>query len=645
MCGFVGFSGRGNEALLQRMTDAVAHRGPDDQGLWLRDGGRVGLGHRRLSIIDVSCLGHQPMSDQEGRVTIAFNGEIFNYRELRATLEAEGHDFRSTSDTEVLLHLYLARREGMLPMLNGMFAFALWDEKERALLLARDGVGVKPLYYSEGPDGVIFGSEIKALLEDPSVPRDIDLTAVKDYLTYLWCPAPGTLLRAVRKALPGEALWVRDGRVEKRWNFYRLPVAADQPEANLEETIAELDHQLEAAVQRQLIADVPVGAFLSGGLDSSAVVAYARKHYRAPLQCFAIGFQGSDYEAEGFANDIPYAREIAKHLGVNLNVLYTDASMAQHLGDMVYYLDEPQADFAPLYVQLIAREARKMGIKVLLSGAGGDDVFGGYRRHLALQLERYWSWLPLSLRKSAASGSRMVPVGHAFGRRFSKAMRYAHLDGDERLASYFRWVSEGSVESLFTAEARREISSRDPLVESLRDIPASADPLAKMLFLEQRFFVPDHNLNYTDKLSMAEGIEVRVPLLDIELIRFASTIPVKWKQKGSEGKWIFKKTMEKHLPRHVIYRPKTGFGAPLRTWLRTDLRPMLEDLLSEEAVRRRGIFEPAVVRALVADEVSGRADASYLLLSLMCIELWFRKFIDERAPVAASANFGLRAWS
>ena len=632
MCGIVGFSGAFAPENLARANDAQAHRGPDDDGQFVDAAARVGLGHRRLSILDLSPTGHQPMLAGDGSVVLVLNGEIYNYRELRAGLEAGGYRFRGTSDTEVLLALYLRDGAAMLPRLNGMFALALWDRREGALLIARDALGVKPLYYSESNAGVAFASELKALLQLVPAARDLDPVALHRYLTFLYCPGDRTPLRAVRKVQPGEALLVREGRVARRWSWYELPIVRGVRGDLLErDAVPETTAALRRAVHRQLVADVPVGAFLSGGLDSSAVVAFAREQTPG-IRCFTIETRGG--QEEGTADDLPYARRVAQHLQVPLDVVTIDADrMAADVQMLVAQLDEPLADPAPLNVLYISALARQHGMKVLLSGAGGDDLFGGYRRHAAVTYESAWRWLPRSIRAGLESATSRLDRRRPLSRRLARMFAGAGLSGDARLASYLSWTSDRDLLPLYTPAFREGAlgeSAAGPLLDFLAPLPGDTPPLARLLALEQRFFLPDHNLTYTDKMSMAAGVEVRVPFLDLDLVEHAARVPASLKQRGTTGKWILKKAMEPYLPRDVIHRPKTGFGAPLRRWLREDLRPLMNDVLSPARLVNRGLFEPAAVQRLVARNDSGAVDAAYTLLSLMCIEIWCRTYLDGR---------------
>lgn len=619
---------------LQVSLRTIAHRGPDDSGVWANASAGVGLGHVRLSILDLSSLGHQPMESIDGQVVIAFNGEIFNFRELRDDLEARGYSFRGHSDTEVLLQLYIADGEAMLPRLNGMFAFAIWDARRQALFVARDDMGVKPLYFTQTTQGVLLASEMKALLPFPGVSRQINPVALRDHLTYLWASAPQTMLAGVFKLPPGDALLVQGGRITRQWHWADNPALQPIMVRSDAVAIAQVREAVRTAVQRQMVADVSVGAFLSGGLDSSAVVALARQAVpETRLQCFTIAMDAAGEQQEGIVSDLPYARAVAAHLDVDLHVVQASPAMADELVNMVWHLDEPQADPAALNTLFISRLAREKGIKVLLSGSGGDDIFTGYRRHYALQTERYWAGLPHGLRAGMAGLARQLPTGTVLGRRVRKALSYADLDGDARIASYFQWLDNAWVDRLLTPDLRAASRRPEPLVASLAELPDSVPRLNRMLYLECRHFLTDHNLNYTDKMSMAAGVEVRVPLLDPDLVRLAFSLPLNQKQRGRQGKWVLTEAMRGILPDQVLNRPKTGFGAPLRQWLRGPLRALLNDTLSSSALRRRGLFDPVGVQQLIVDDAAGRVDGSYALLALLCVELWCQRFIDQRGSL------------
>jgi asparagine synthase (glutamine-hydrolysing) len=617
------------------MNTAIAHRGPDDSDVWWDANDRIGLAHRRLAIIDLTAAGRQPMWDNTRQVVIVFNGEIYNYRELTRDLRRSGYQFNSASDTEVILNLYLRDGDRCLDLLNGIFAFALWDVKKKRLLVGRDGPGVKPLYYFSGPAGFAFASELKALCCLPEMDRTLDFTALSHYLTYLYCPSPRTPLRNVHKLEPGCALVVEEGRITKSWRFWRLPVTAPLRGRSLSDLQEELEMRLSHAVKRQMIADVPVGAFLSGGLDSSALAVFARQYAAGRrLHCFTIGFRDTLAASEGFPDDLPYAQKVAEHLEMPLHVIWSGSDMSDQFERMVFQLDEPQPDPAALNVLKIAQLAQSHGVKVLLSGAGGDDLFSGYRRHRALALERWWSWLPQPVRVAIQRTSELAPRHGPVGRRFAKAFQFAGESSERRMAGYFAWLDPRIVSGLFNPAIEGLSDPFEPLLGALRELPSGIEPLAQMLNLEKRFFMADHNLNYTDKMAMAAGVEVRVPFLDPDLMRFAAGLPTELKQRGSVGKWLFKKTMEVHLPREIIYRPKTGFGAPLRHWMQHELREHFDHALSSETIRRRGIFDPAAVSRLVKMDREGSVDAAYPLFGLVCIETWCRRFLDQGvAPV------------
>lgn len=639
MCGIVGVCGDFfHPGLVDAMGVAVAQRGPDGSGTFEDPVARIGLGHRRLAILDLSDAASQPMHSACGRWVLVFNGEIYNYRELRGDLEAAGEHFVSSGDTEVLLKGLIRFGDGFLERLNGMFALGIWDRNERTLLLARDPLGVKPLYVGSHGGGLAFASEIKALLPIRDLPRDVDHAAIHNYLAHLWSAGPATPIRAIRKVQPGEALRICDGHVVRRWRYYDLPYG-QSPFAGSEDEIAEeLLERLAAAVKRQMVSDVPLGAFLSGGLDSSAIVALMRKAAPdQPVHCYTIGLPGK--ENDGFTDDLPYARRVAGVLGVDLTEISIDPGMIDRLAEMIYLLDEPQADPAPINALLIAEQARMDGYKVLMSGAGGDDVFSGYRRHRLVSIDHWLARLPQGIRRALANAADAIASGDfttsmaavPLLRRLLKACSGIDMDGDRRLASYFVWGSERMRRRLYAPEMANAVTEVDtdlPMLEALARIPNEHDPLNRLLFLEKSFFLPDHNLNYTDKMGMAAGIEARVPLVDIDIVNFATRIPPRMKQRGSVGKAIFKRAMEPLLPHDVIYRPKSGFGAPLRHWLRTDLAPLVDEMLHSRRLRERGLFDQKALQRLVELDRSNHVDASYTIFSVLCIELWCQMFLD-----------------
>ena len=628
MCGIVGIFG-GDLNSLNSANSLISHRGPDDDGIYINRTLNIGLGHRRLSILDTSSFGHQPMFSDDGKLVLVFNGEIYNYKELRSDLKRKGFVFQGKSDTEVLLKLYLSEGKKMLSKLNGIFTFAILDINSELLFLARDALGVKPLYYSTEDNVFAFASEIKALLKLIPNNKELDVESINRYLSFLWCPGDGTPLKSVKKLLPGEAIIVKNGCITDKWLWYKLPIL-NNTNKNLDKgrSISGVTKYLRQAVHRQMVADVPLGAFLSGGLDSSAVVAFA-KEVNPDIRCFSIETKGK--QDKGFVADLPYAKRVAKHLNVSLDVVSIESHrMASDLESMIVQLDEPLADPAALNVLYISQLAREQGIKVLLSGAGGDDLFTGYRRHYALQLERYWGWLPKSVRTGLKGITKNLNTDNSINRRIVKMFNGAGLNSRDRLINYFRWSDDSLLQSLYSPEFRQQLAgsnSNQVMQDFLEPILTSASSLDQMLALEQRFFLTDHNLNYTDKMSMAAGVETRVPFLDLDLVNFAARIPDKFKQKGSVGKWVLKKAMEPYLPKEVIYRPKTGFGAPLRTWIKHDLQELLRDVLSPDSLNKRGLFSSKAVQQLILDN-NNKIDASYTLFSLLCIEIWCRHYID-----------------
>ena len=650
MCGIVGYQTTQETGSLDlaESLSALSHRGPDDSGAAYDSNCGVGLGHTRLAILDLSESGRQPMTSQDGSTTIIFNGEIYNFIELRKRLLSLGYNFKGASDTEVLLNCYLESRKtgqpisDMLRTLNGIFALAIWDRETNILLLARDALGVKPCYYKVSRNGVTFASEIKAMpqlnVDSPTgaTHDDVDHVALERYLTYLWCPGEQTPVLSVKKVSPGSVVIIKNGRITRKLRWYKAPghkKSGDTRRSFNDKPgpyISQLQGILRDAVRKQLVSDVPVGAFLSGGLDSSSIVALAQTELTR-LPCFTI--RANFPEQEGFADDLQYAQLVARHLNVPLDIVTIEATeMADALPGMVAQLDEPLADPAPLNVLYISQLARDNGIKVLLSGAGGDDLFTGYRRHQALVAEKYWAWLPSCIRVALEQATIKLPERNPSLRRLKKLFVGASLSPDDRMYNYFRWNRRADLYELFTDDFKSKLSddsAEEVFREYLSDIPQDTDRLEKMLALEQKFFLADHNLTYTDKMSMATGVEVRVPFLDPDLVQFAASVPASLKMRRFETKWLLKKAMEPHLPRQIIYRPKSGFGAPLRYWLKNDLNDWLRAILSTQNLKNRGFFDASAVQRLIEENFTGQKDAAYTLFALACVELWCQRFIDS----------------
>lgn len=638
MCGIAGYLGAYPPEVARRMAGRIVHRGPDDEGFFFDPDAGLALAHRRLSILDPSPAGHQPMADASGRYIVCYNGEIYNFPELKRDLESRGVRFRSNCDTEAIVELYARSGVDCFAKLDGIFSLAIWDRQNRELVIARDGVGVKPLYICRTASGFAFASEMKALLELPDLNRDIDPAAATAYLSFLWSPGSRTMLRSVEKLAPGSWRGLTVEGAERAGVFYRLPDPRPVGGRSDAKLIEGTRRAVATAVERQMLSDVEVGAFLSGGLDSSALVAFAREHTQGNrLQCFTIDYRESAEEAGELVPDLPYARKAAAHLGVELHEVQVDAGMAGDFERLIYQLDEPTADPAALNSLYIAELARSKGIKVLLSGTGGDDIFTGYRRHEAARLDGLWDLAPAFLRSAIGAAAGHLPATSTSSRRLRKLLEGIGSPRERRLSAYFEWLSpEAAALLLRDPPPGIAHSARAPLLDALDEL-RGASAVDQVLRLDQLFFLTDHNLNYADKTGMAAGVEIRVPYLDRDLMEWAASLPSNAKMRGGVTKWALRKAMETILPHEVIYRPKTGFGVPLRAWLRGGMRPMMEELLAAPSIEARGLFNVAAVGDLKDDTLAGRRDGGYTLLALMAIELWSRKFIDIGSPTELSA--------
>ena len=626
MCGIVGFLGKWRESLLHRMVDSLRHRGPDGSGLVHDAAAGLGLGHTRLSIIDLSDAAAQPMRTPDGRYVITYNGEIYNYRALRRELADQGVEFRTESDTEVLLHLFARYGLDCVERLDGIFAFAIWDAAARRLSLARDHLGIKPLYYADLPGGFLFASELKTLVLCSDLPRDIDPVAVADHMGYAWSAGGNTMLKSVRKLRPGTTLTVDAGGVRAR-RYYRTPLAGGVP-ADPDTTPARLGALIDEVVRDQMVADVDVGALLSGGVDSSAVVAAmcrATDPARITTFCAAVG-DGAG-EADNFGDDVTHARDVARRLGVTLVEVPTEAALVDELPGMVWALDDPSADFAALQTRMLAAEARRNGIKVLLSGVGGDDLFTGYGRHTAALIYAMLDRVPGARPLFARLLARADP-GTIRGRRLRRVGDLLGLNEDDMLAEAMSFSAvTGPGRMALMAPGSREGLSADgvpgPIRDSL-DATRGLHPVERLLDLELNGFLPDLNLNYTDKMAMREGVEIRVPLIDTRMVSFAAALPLGARIGLRRTKKILRDSQRDRLPAGVLTRPKQGFGVPIRTWLKGPARPLLEDLTAPATLAARGLFEPRAVARLREDFLAGRVDAAQTLFPLMATELWCR---------------------
>jgi asparagine synthase (glutamine-hydrolysing) len=629
MCGIVGIIDKNQPPeLIVGCKANISHRGPDDSGVYYD--GVLALGHQRLAIQDLSAAGHQPMLSSDENFVIIFNGEIYNHTEIRQSLKTK-YNFKSTSDTETILYGFIEYGVAIFEKLNGIFAVAIFDKNKQQLIIARDHFGVKPLYYCLTSSRFSFSSEIKAL---PQFDTTLDYEALVNYIHFLWSPAEKTPFKDIKKLLPGyyATISINDLSTFELTKYYEIPFKGQYDTKTEEEWIEALDQKLQQAVRRQLLSDVPVGFFLSGGLDSSAIVAIARKISGKKLKCYTI--DDSESGKEGFVGDLHYAKLVAKYLDVDLEIIEAKADIISDFDKMIYHLDEPQADGAPLHVLNICKKAREQGYVVLLGGAGGDDLFSGYRRHQALAYDHYFDKIPVALRKQL---QRFVFLhwfdgNNGFSRRIRKLLRLADKSSIERMAGHFEWIDLKKNKHLFKPSIRKTVEEYYPnsiLIDALRGIPDEKDPLNQMLFWEMKYFLTDHNLNYTDKLGMAVGVEIRVPFLDKELVEFSTTIPPILKMKGKTTKYLLKKVMERYLPQEVIYRSKTGFNVPLRQWISGELSAMIEERLSPLMLDKVGVFDAIEVQKLVSDVKKGKIDAAYSILSLLTIQSYCLQFIHE----------------
>ena len=623
ICGKMSLDGRGNvnPALISGMLRTIAHRGPDGEGIHVS--GAAGLGHRRLAIIDLDT-GQQPLSNEDGTVWITFNGEIYNYRELRQELLASGHIFKTQSDTEVIVHLYEERGAACVEKLRGMFAFALWDERNKTLVLARDRVGIKPLYYAQTNHSVVFGSEIKAILADPEVDRRILPEMIDRFLTFQYLPGEETLFRGIRKLAPGSYMVVRKGRVKihQYWDLHFKPVAR-----GVRDAAEELLGLLEESVKMHMISDVPVGFLLSGGVDSTAVLGLAVGKTDKPLSTFTLGFS-----ANGITDERPYARLAARTYGSEHHEMTISAKQFQDfLPEYVWHMEEPVCEppaIALFYVSQLAKDH----VKVLLSGEGGDEAFAGYQNYRSLLwLERLKKALGplrgtvsssllhlnrlLSLDKVAKFAPLLqIPFGSYYYSRTSSPLSFFNSRSD--------WLySDGFAQCV----------DHDRSVRVLGDCLDNTNgysTLSKMLYIDTKTWLTDDLLVKADKMTMANSIELRVPLLDHKVLEFAASLPDNHKVRGFTTKFIAKKVLERRVPEPILNRRKTGFPVPYASWLRTDMRKWLVDLLLDRRTLERGYFNRKAIEFLLVESASyGRYSKE--LFSLAVLELWHRIFLEQ----------------
>ena len=624
MCGIYGRVSR-TGSLAVSLHDRLAvkcltHRGPDDEGMW--HGPRAVLGMRRLSVIDLAT-GHQPIANETGTIHVVYNGEIYNFLDIRRELESLGHAFATNSDTEVIVHGYEQWGAAVLDRLNGMFAIALWDGRNDELFIARDRLGIKPLYYFLDHERVIFASEIKAILAHPDISREIEPKGLLNYLSYGHAVGADTMFRGIRKLLPGHVLRSRGAQLDIRawWN----PVPGTPTTMPEEECAAEVRRLLEDSVRLRLISDVPIGAFLSGGLDSSAVVAIMTRLMNRPVDTFSIGF-----DLGGAYNELPDARLMSQHCGTNHHeVLVKPKQLADALQTLVYHFDEPFGDAAAFPTYLVSRLARQH-VTVALTGEGGDELFGGYRRYPAARFLR---------RLRLATGGLIAPMlSPALAlprfRRVKKLIEAAKVEDDvARYAMFLRTFTDEGLRQLLDARMAAAIESYDAL-ESYRRYFAEAagtDEMNQYMYVDTKTWLPDTYLEKVDKTSMAVSLEARVPLLDYRLVEFAMSLPSRYKIRNGVTKKVLRDAVRDLLPQRTMTKPKHGFAVPTDPWFRGELRDFAYGVLSDRTTRQRGFFNPAEIERLWANHQSGREVRDAHLWLLLNFELWARQYLDQRA--------------
>ncbi|HEV7698675.1 MAG TPA: asparagine synthase (glutamine-hydrolyzing) [Pyrinomonadaceae bacterium] len=637
MCGIAGLISHDPAARMPACLAAIEHRGRDDEGVYLSEpfgASRACLGHRRLSIIDTSAAGHQPMLTEDRRYALILNGEIYNYRELKTELESAGESFHTASDTEVLLKAFRKWGAQCLDKLNGMFAFAVWDDVEKQLTLARDRAGIKPLFYAETADGFAFGSEIKAILASGLITAELDHESLNQALTFLWPVPPRTMFRGVSQLLPGHyGIW-RDGKFTTH-EWWDLDFSVEEKAADEKLWTERVVDTLDRVTDLEMVADVPVGAFLSGGVDSSSIVAMMKRHTSGKVSAYTTGISADDLAYDIIPDDVEWSRKVAKLLDINYHETLLTPDLADLLPLLVRHQEAPIIDMAiPSY--LISKQARATET-VMLSGMGGDEVFAGYPRQMAMQLAGITDVVPMALRRPVMSTIESLLPGGRKGRftapmrNAKKFARSAAMDFEERYLGFGTYFTDEMKRGLYVADLGAQDSTFDAYsshrehFEKCRDVT----PLNRLLYVDFKTFMPALNLDTTDRTSMAANLEVRVPFLNKEMLDLTARLPSSLKIKGLKRKYILKKAAEQVLPRDVVWRKKAGFGAPIRSWLRGGLKPMVDELLSGSQIRSRGLFDPSAVRSIIEANLSGREDYNLHVFFLLTLELWFCEFLDK----------------
>jgi asparagine synthase (glutamine-hydrolysing) len=630
MCGIYGYLSLKTSIdprILRSMGDTLRHRGPDDEGEMIGDDGdsSVGFGHQRLSIIDLSPAGRQPMSNRDGSIWITYNGEIYNFKILREELERKGYQFRSNSDTEVIIHLYEELGIRCLERLNGMFAFALWDRHEKTLFLARDRIGKKPLHYALSGEGIVFASELKALLAHPSIPREIDLKSLNRYLTYEYVPAPDTIFKSIKKLEPGHYLLYRRG-VRELIQYWDIPLTDNPMGYKTEVEYAEdLRERLATAVKARLVADVPVGVFLSGGLDSSMIAALATRA-NSKLECFSIGFDEPSFD------ESRYAREVARALNAKHQLMiFSTRELLDTIHKLPDLLDEPLADASILPTYLLSKFASQR-VKVALSGDGGDELFAGYPTYQAHKLVTYYDSLPLFVKTALRSIASHLPVSHNNISTEFKIKQFLKGAGVASEIRFFIWMgafTDGEKRQLLSDEVKSELRRYNTYEDIFNYISKSklTNDMERILYLSMKLYLQDDLLVKVDRTSMANSLEVRCPLLDYEFVEFVCGLPMFYKLNGLKTKYLFKRAAAGFLPASIIRRPKKGFGIPVSRWLCGELKDLMMRHLNQETIERQGLFDWTYVKSLVDAHLRRVADHRKLLWPLIVFQIWHEKFV------------------
>jgi asparagine synthase (glutamine-hydrolysing) len=626
MCGIAGkvdFTGRPvSEAVLRRMCDAIVHRGPDAEGYHCEP--YIGLGERRLAIIDLSEQANPPLSNEDDAAWIVFNGEIYNFRELRSGLREEGHVFRTKTDTEVILHLYEKHGVECLSHLRGMFAFAIWDSRKRILFAARDRFGEKPFFYSRTPAAFVFGSSLNALIADSDVTSDPSFTAIDSYLSHQYVPSPLTAFAGIFKLPPAHYL-LCDSQGDLKIARYWSPPVGEKTRAGEAEISTELVRLLRDSVRGRMISDVPLGVFLSGGIDSGTVAALMAMESSRPVQTFSIGFEDESID------ELSYARKMAERYGTDHHEFVVKPSTAEVLPLLVRHYGEPFADSSAIPTYYVSKLAREQ-ITVALSGDGGDESFSGYEHYPDTDRWSPADFVPLPVRRQVSGAMQSLLESLPYGNLTSRMNRAWQMVGatlPDRYRTHLSIVKEDEKRACYTPYFRSLLEGSNG-TSHLQDLPwdKSMDRFDWMARHDQNFYLPDCLMVKTDVASMANSLEVRCPFLDHKLVEFAATIPSSLKRKGRSGKAILKRAVRNLFPADVLQKPKTGFSVPLSRWLRTDLAGLLQATLLDERCARRGLFRPSFLKMMIDEQIDRKRDWSNRLWAFLFLELWFREYVD-----------------